>query len=367
VGIIDRFILREVMKTLVVILMILFVVLLANYMVKLLGKVAAGSLNSDLLFPMMGYEMIRIMPRLLPAAFFFSLLWVLGSMYRDNEMVALQSGGVGLKRIYRAAMIAATPVVILTGLLSVWLTPWANTGVEGLKQIQKNTSGISGIKPARFNEFQNGNLVVYAESVSPLNGHLLQVFVQHRQQEKLGVINAERAYITEDDHYGARFVVLVNGTRYEGRPGYLDYRVTDFAEYAIRLPGEAMVDVSHKIAAKKLTDLWQADDLSSFAEIQYRFSWPLAVLGFAVLAVPLARSQPRKDVYGRIASAIVAYFIFINLQRVAESWLEIGQTPAWLGLWWVMLLIVGVAGLIILLDSFWLASRIRRFKEARST
>ena len=89
----------------------------------------------------------------------------------------------------------------------------------------------------------------------------------------------------------------------------------------------------------------------------------MAVMVFAFLAVPLARTRPRQDIYGRIALAVLIYFVFINLQRVAERWMEQSITPAWLGLWWVAASLAGIAGLITLIDSPWLAGRIRALRR----
>ena len=41
---------------------------------------------------------------------------------------------------------------------------------------------------------------------------------------------------------GDRFVVLVNGRRYEGAPGTLDYRTVDFDRYALRIEPRELAD-----------------------------------------------------------------------------------------------------------------------------
>jgi lipopolysaccharide export system permease protein len=51
--------------------------------------------------------------------------------------------------------------------------------------------------------------------------------------------------------------------------------------------------------------------------------------------------------------AVLLYFTFFNLQRVAERWLETEAVPAWLGMWWLPLLMLAVAGAIMVLDSIW--------------
>lgn len=362
-NIIDRLLFREVFKTLAVILFILLLVLLASHMVKLLGKAAEGSLSQDVLLMLVGLHSIKVLGVLLPPAFFFSLLWVLGGMYRDSEMVALQASGVGILRIYRSVMLIAVPLAFLTAVLLLFLSPWANGTIEHIKFVQSDSADISGVRTGRFNEFQKGDLVVYTQTRTGTTGHLQQVFIQDRQQGKMGVVLASEALQSVDPDSGERFILLRNGTRYQGRPGQADYAIAHFDEYALRVPKLDLGDLALRIGAQPTAMLWLNDSLYARAELQYRYSVPMAVLVFALLAVPLARTQPRKDIYGRIVLAVLVYFVFMNLQRVAESWMERGTTPAWLGMWWVGLVMLAVAGLVILLDSNWLAGRLRRWRN----
>lgn len=365
-SIIDRLLFREVLKTLTVILFILLLVLLASHMVKLLGKAADGSIGSDVLLVLVGLELVKVSGVLLPPAFFFALLWVMGGMYRDSEMVALQASGVGPARLLRSVMLIAVPLAAISAVMVLYLVPWANSSIEVIKFAQRDSSDISGVRAGRFNEFSRGDLVVYTRGVSEDGGRLQQVFVQDRQQGKLGIVVADEAFQATDPVSGDRFIILAEGQRYEGTPGEADYAIAGFDEYAIRVPQLSLDTGELRVGAQSTAALSGQDSLAARAELQYRLSVPSAVLVFALLALPLARSQPRRDIYGRIGLAILVYFVFINLQRVAERWMELGTTPAWMGMWWVAALMTGVAGLIVLLDSNWLAGLLRRRRSLRT-
>jgi len=366
VNILDRLLFREVFKTLAVIVFILMLVLLASHMVKLLGKAAEGALSADVLFAMVGFQSLRVLGVLVPPAFFFSLLWVLGGMHRDSEIVALQASGVGGARLYGAVIRIAIPLLLLTAVLQLFLRPWADQGIEHIKFTQKSAADISGVRAGRFNEYKKGGLVVYTRGALAGNGRLQQVFVQDRQQGELGVVMASEAYQSVDENTGDRFIVLANGTRYVGTPGQADYAVAHFDEYALRVPKLDLGGLSLGRGAQPTALLWLSDDLKARAEIQYRLSVPISVLVFALLAVPLARAPPRKDVYGRMGLAVLVYFVFLNLQRLGEHWMEVGATPAWLGMWWIAVLMLGIAGLITFLDSHWLAGHLRRLRQGSS-
>ena len=365
-AIIDRLLVREVIKTLLVVLLILLLVLLASHFVKLLGKAAAGSISPDVVLTLLGLQAVKVLGVLLPPAFFFSLLWVLGDMHRAGEMIALQASGMGPLRLYRAVLWPALPLAALALLLTLLGLPWANAQVERIKLAQQDKLDIAGIRPGRFNVFDKGRLVVYTGGVSDDGRRLRDLFVQDRQHGRSGVVVAREAYQVVDPASGDRFVILVEGRRYEGEPGRADFRIARFGEYALRLPRLDLGERRLRVGARSTAALWHDPDLAARAELQYRFSVPSAVLVFALLAVPLARTRPRGDVYGRVALAVLVYFVFLNLQRLAERWMELGILPDWLGMWWVSVVMAGVAGPLWLIDSFWLAGRLRRWREARA-
>ncbi|BAN69362.1 LPS export ABC transporter permease LptF [endosymbiont of unidentified scaly snail isolate Monju] len=363
---IDRLLMREVFKALLVTLLILMLVLLASHFVKLLGKAAAGNISPHVVLSLLGLQAIKVLGVLLPPAFFFSLLWVLGGMYRDGEMVALQAAGVGPARFYRSVMLLAVPLALLTAILSFEGLPWANAAIERIKLAQRDVLDIGGIRPGRFNDFDKGRLVIYTRGMSDDGRRLQGVFVRDRQHGRSGIVVAREAYQAFDQASGDRFVILADGRRYEGRPGQADYAVATFGEYALRLPRLDLGQRRLRVGARATDDLWRDGSLPARAEIQYRLSVPTGVLVFALLAVPLARTRPRGDVYGRVGLAVLVYFVFMNLQRVAERWMELGVLPAWLGMWWVALVMIGIGGLVMLADSFWLAGWLRRWRERRA-
>jgi lipopolysaccharide export system permease protein len=57
-----------------------------------------------------------------------------------------------------------------------------------------------------------------------------------------------------------------------------------------------------------------------------------------LLAVPLSRLRPRQGRYARVGFAIVAYIIYANLLSAAKVWVEKGQLPPAIGVWWVHIL-----------------------------
>jgi lipopolysaccharide export system permease protein len=365
VGLIDRLVLRETLKTLVVIVVVLVLLMLGSLLVRYLDKAASGLFGTEVLLWVVGLELVKAIGLIIPPAFFFAVLWVLGRMYRDSEMVALQASGFGYARLYRSVLIAVVPLFVLVAWLVMSVLPWAKGSVAQIRAEQANKADIGGVRVGRFNEFSRGGLVVYAEGSAAQGQGLQGVFLQDRQQGQIGLVTAQSAYQASDPETGERFIVLTDGRRYEGLPGQRDYALASFDEYAVRIPSFELTDYVPRRSAQPWTALVGSEDPKDWAELQYRLSVPLALVAFAILAVPLSRSPPRSGVYGRLTLAVLLYFTFMNLQRIAEKLLEDELIPAWLGMWWLPLLMAAVAAMIQMLDSNWFMVQRRRWRMRR--
>lgn len=350
-SIIDRLLFREVIKTLLVIVTILLLLMLANTLVRFLGKAAIGVISNDAMLVLVGLNMLKLTAFVIPPALFFSILWVMGKMYRDSEMISLAAGGVGVTRLYIPFFIAAIPLSLLVAWLVMFVVPDARAYAERLQFEHKSNIRLSGIKAGAFNEFDKGNIVIYAGSIDDDKAELGDVFVQHIRHKETGVVVAESARVEANTETGERFVILENGRRYQGEPGKTEYSLGRFSRYGLRMPDIQTRDGQRKLGERTMAELWQSNDLKSRAELQYRFSVPLSVFALMLVSVPLSRSLPRQGVYGRLGIAVIIYAVYVNLQNVAEEWMSTGATVDWLGTWWLSLVMVLVALTINYLDS----------------
>lgn len=363
ITLVDRYLFREVLKALLAILLVLALIMLANSFIKLLKEVASGGLNSNLLFQQLGFQMVVFIPRLIPPAFFFAVLYVVGRMYRDCEMVALASCGVGNLRLYRSLTVIVIPIALFTALLSLYVQPWmSRLSAELMSAQQGQATELAGISAGHFNEYSKGDLVLYVESIAKQQRRMRNVFVQQRKEGVLSLVTAKQGYQYIDGESGERYLVLEKGFRYEGSPGEADYRVSEFELYGLRIKGaEGIVE---KVNRNSLTnrELLNSESIRDRAKFQYRISQILGLLVFAMLSLPLSRSMPRQGPLGRLVMAFILYTSYLSLQGVAENWMIDGTTPEWLGTWWVHCALVLVGSLLLIPDTY----AFRRFNRKLS-
>ncbi|MEE9358144.1 LPS export ABC transporter permease LptF [Candidatus Vondammii sp. HM_W22] len=365
--IIDRYILREASKSFLAILTVLMLIVVSQSYISILEDAASGIISNEVLMRLLGLEVLQVLGPVAPPTFFFSILYTLGRMYRDSEMTALAAGGVGTFRVFRSFLLMALPVTALVAWLTISLLPWVNQNKEETIQSQQDESAELGTAVAgRFNEFSQGDLLFYVESISDDKSRMRNIFIQNRKHGKLGLVTAAEGYQYVDKETGGLYLVLNDGYRYEGSPGNSAYTVGDYEKYAIRI-GEGKKAVK-ALPPKALPSgyLMRSEKISELSEFQYRLIFPTAIIVFTILCVPLSKSLPREGIYGSLMLAILFYFIFLNLQAVSGNWMVAGITPVWLGRWWVHPFMLTLGGLVILYKSHrFTAAMASRFRGKR--
>jgi lipopolysaccharide export system permease protein len=303
-----------------------------------------GGLNASLLFQMVGLEMLRQLSGLAPPAFLFSVLYSVGRMYRDSEITALESCAVSDTRLLRAVFLTVVPIALLVSWLSLQVSPWSARQIDYLLSEQQGDVGLlEGINPGRFNEYSGGDLVFYVEEFIEDGEKMKNLFVHHRHGGDYDLISAETGYQKYHREYNGHYFVFENGFRYEGEPGTVNYRVSQFDLYAIRLTEGEPLAVKKPWRGYSNQQLLASEDIRHQTEFQLRLSSILSLFTLALMAFPLSRSAPRKSPYGRMVVAVLFYVFYFSLQGSAKKWMLDGATPTWMGLWWVHLSVVILA------------------------
>lgn len=350
--VLDKMIVKDLFKTVVSVLTVLVVIIVSRKFIKILAQAIEGNIASETVLALLGLKIIIAATTFLPAALFMAVLMVLGRMHREQEMAAIASAGGGVSTIYRAVFWLVLPLSICAAGLSMYAAPWAEAQTELLMHQDNENADIRGISAGRFSEYSGGELIFYTEDVDA-GGTMHHVFVQNKQGDKLGVVNAERGRL--EYLPGGLYLILQHGERVQGIPGQKDYTSEAFDEYAVLVEKKAVAFVPH-LEALPTETLWQSKTVADIAHMQDRLNAPFGVLLLAFLAVPLAKSSPRGGVYGSVLIAFAIYFAYANLQRVNHSWVMSQVLPAWVGYFWVeaLLLVIGLLMLVRLYSWKWI-------------
>jgi lipopolysaccharide export system permease protein len=362
ISIIDRYLLREILLGWLAITLVLWLIMISHRMVDYLAEAATGVLPGDVIFVLLGVKSLWLLVYVMPFSLALGVVTGLGRLYRDNEMTVLAACGVGPGRIYPPLLGMAIVVALLLGWLALYYTPGVVAYGERVTQRAEQQASVSLLGAGRFNVLDNGQITFYAERLSKDKQRMENLFVYVYDRRKPGnppqVISAASAYRMTDRKSGDEYLVFVDGYRYEGRPGDIDYRIMKFSQQGVRVELTGNEAPSSKRSAIPTADLLKSSDLKEIIELQWRLSVPLSVMVLVFLSVPLSRLSPRKGRYGGLVIPVLVFIIYFNLMGTAKAWVELGVIPPFIGIWWVHLLPVMLA--LLLLNGARLGCRLKR-------
>lgn len=344
-SLLHRYVLRETLQTWLVVTLVLLLILVTNQFASVLGDAAASKLPRAAILQVLGLTTVQYLTILIPVGFFLAIMLSLARLYHDSEMAAMMACGIGPAQLYRAVLTLGAGLAVLVGFLALVVSPAALRQVEVFAAQAKRDASLGLLAAGRFVSFADGTAALYAESRTP-DRHLHHVFVQRRVGDKMEVIVADEAW-QEDAGNGLRVLTFARGRRFEGQPGDARFRLVEFAEHGIPFELPASGPLKFPTEARSTATLLASADPADRAEFHWRVGVPLTLLVLAILAVPLAKTEPRKGRFAGLASAVLVYLIYANLLAAGRGWLERGQVPEVMGLWWVHGLFLAAAGLML--------------------
>lgn len=332
--VIKRAFYREATLTTLAVALVLVVLFLFLVLTKLLGKAAIGEYTSGIVFTLLGLELGRRLEILIPLALYLGVLLTLARWYRDSEMTVLAACGVGLPALCRPVVVLATCFAVVVGTFSLYLSPKASALSEQTKNDDANTTTITSANAGVFTELRDSGRIFYAAKVS--TGPTFEnIFVNDREATKQNILVAISGEQYRDSQTREEYLVLKNGSIYEGTAGEADYRITRFDNYRLRLAAKENDRPATEVEGLPTWTLLKSSNPRHAAEFQWRLAKPISVVLLAVLALVLAHTDVRRGRVGNLLGAILIYFVYTNMLGIGETWLKDESVPAVIGLWWI--------------------------------
>ncbi|MCC7326086.1 MAG: LPS export ABC transporter permease LptF [Burkholderiales bacterium] len=326
-----RSLVRELTATAIGLFVVLLAILFTQSVIRILARAAGGSVATDGVLALIGFNAMFYLNLLLAVALFMTVLLTLSRWYRDSEMVVWFTSGQSLTACLKPILLFAAPFLLAIVLLSLFLSPWAEQRkIEYERQLESRDE-LTILSPGLFREFRRAGIVVYIESINPVNGRIRNVFLHSVDGARDTTTVARLGHLVEESN-GDRFVVLEDGRRYEGNPGSADFRIVEFERLGRRIePAEARaLPTSNK--AIPTVALLVADGRNERAELFWRLSVPILALVLTLLAIPLAHVNPRMGRSFNLFAAAFLYMLYTNCINIVQSMIAQGSIDLWLGL-----------------------------------
>lgn len=345
--VIDRYLAKEVLQTLLAVLVVLLLIFMGRYFALFLADASVGDISSDIVLDMLLLRTVTSLNVMLPFGLFVAVLIAFGRLYKDSEMTALAACGVGPGHVLGSVLVIVLVCSTAVAGLSLWGTPWAHEQALQIRERAQVGTAFSAVAAGQFREIGSAREVFYVEGLSADRTQLDNVFIQAWTEGRLDIFSARSGYQTVDPKTGERYLVLVDGYRYQGLPGSADFTIHQYEKNAVRLESREGAPLRRKRWAIPTLELWSSSQPADQAELQWRLGMPLATLLLGVLGVLLSRTSPRQGRFAKLFVAILVFVTYYNMLGVAMSWVERGVVPVAVGLWWVhatlLLLVVVLA------------------------
>ena len=341
----QRALLREFGNLALAVFATLFAITLTTQLIRLLGQAAVGKVLSEGVVALLAFSALNYLPVLLSLTLFITVLMTLSRSYRESEMVIWFGSGLSLLAWIRPVLLFGAPLIALVAVLSLFLSPWAIGRAEEYRRQMNLQDDVSRVAPGVFREAGSADRVFFVEEIAGDQTNVQNVFIAQMRQGTLGITVSRRGY-RESAENGDRFVVLLDGRRYEGVPGDLDFKVTDFQRYAMRVETRETQAEEASTKAMSTFGLLQTPSNPHLAELLWRIGLPIAALVLALLAIPLSFVNPRASRSVNLLFALFTYMVYANLLGIVQAWVSQGRLAFNTG-WWVVH--AGMLGVLALL------------------
>jgi LPS export ABC transporter permease LptF/LPS export ABC transporter permease LptG len=359
--ILDRYIVREVVRHAFLGLLIFTFVLFVPKLVRLMELFVRHSGSGSQILTLFLCIIPSILVFTIPMAVLIGVLLGLGRMSMDSEIIALTSLGISRKRMLLPVGLLAVVGAALTLLMTIVLAPRA---LRAFRDVEAGliTSQISfQVQPRVFDE-RFPHMVLYVNDVAASGTHWHGVFLFETGAETGSRITlSEDAIVIAEPALGKLELHLNSGTTHEFQRENPDqYSVTAFERSDWPIEFSSLATSKERILSnpeRSLTDLlhdhgphWR----EARVEVNQRFAFPFACFAFALIAVPLG-AQPRRG--GRAAGTLLSvlviagyYLLFVIGAGLARQ----GVVSPSAGMWAANIILV-LAGLALLprMERYW--------------
>jgi lipopolysaccharide export system permease protein len=325
-----------------------FVLTLGNVIRDLLPYILSGRIALPMAFELVLLTIASVATYALPIGILTGVLLTLGRLSADSEITAMRASGISLPRLARPILILA----VLGGLFGLYvnfrLMPSAKIKYERELAQAVRTDPIRFIQPKTFVRDFRG-VVVYVSEIQGPEMRDIWLWMLDDQGRATELIRAQSGHVDYDNEAND-LVVSLQKAQIEHRD---DKNPEDFSEPVLvgstaqtrpvrlsldqmfsrssvrqKLPwmtyGELRAEQA-RLAAQTVPAAEQKqharDEMKVTLTIQEKFNTALAVLSFALLAIPLGIKVSRRETSANLGVAVLLALGYYFL-TTAVSWID---------------------------------------------
>ena len=334
----------EVLKTTLGCLLIFFLLIIASRLVGYYEQAAAGSIDPNIIIPVIALRIPDFITLLIPLSFFLGILITISRLYGDNEIYAIFSGGRSLIDIIKFLLPQALFFIVLTAILSLNIAPYTKALSKEMLASKSISEKLQTLKPGELIEVSSGNFIKAKRSEE---GALKNVIFISGDINDASLIISDQVLISESPDKSN--IVFKDGLAYTDIINTDSQLITKFGEFKYDLDSNTKMKNN-----ESLSKVYDFSDKSQQANFQWNLSIPLTIINLLFLGVFIGKVRPRQGRFAGILPGVFIYMMYISLLITARESIVSGGAFSSLGLWWVH-------GLFLLLTLFYISKYLLDF------
>ncbi len=349
--IMDRYVLRTVLKPLSVALGIGLMVLLSERLVRILD-ITLGKKNSfSVVFELLGYLVPHYLGIALPAALFLGLMFGFNQLSKNAEIDALLASGISLHRMARPVIWFSILLTLLSVYIFGWLQPYTRYAYRALIYTVSNVEVFYLAEEGVF--MQAGTRTFILDKLERKTNRFQRIFLfDYRGKGGAQTITAEHGYLVPQKNDPRPLLVLENGQRLtlkswpefdSDKPapsfttGFFKRAESPIGKESATIFRPRGEDEREMTLAELIrnydTPRKNASVAEIHAELHKRVVSVLTILVLPFLALPFAIGHRRQQRAYRFAVAMVILIAYYELLQQLAAVAKAGDISVWLGLW----------------------------------
>ena len=345
INIIDRYILRELIKIFLITVGALTTVLYLDKFLFIAENIVNRGVSILEVFLIMIYISPSYLALTVPISVLVASVATFNQFSASNEWVAMKSCHLSFMQTMRPVLIFSIFTYIVAVIIMVYALPWGNYAYkQKTYEIIKNRADIN-IKPNILN-YDFKDLVILAKKREKKFQFRDILLADTTQSKSPKIITANQAIILPNIESLKIRLELTSGTIHELGDKLSEYQTINFDTYELnlslpdtaQLEKEALVghrELSINLLLKQIKD-FEKKGLPTFAakvELSKKFAIPFTCLLFGLLGAPLGIHSSRGGKSGSFATSIMVILLYYMGLIFAQNMGKSGQIEPYSSIW----------------------------------
>ncbi|MGH8220703.1 MAG: LPS export ABC transporter permease LptF [Steroidobacteraceae bacterium] len=360
--IIQRYLLREIILPLIVVLVVLAALFTSYGAADFLSNAVNALLPASMIVQLVGLRTLIALEVLIPISLYLAVVMAFGRLYSDSEVTIMFATGLTPAKVMGTVFGLSLTAAFAVAALSLLVRPWAYQRSHELASLAAASLDTRDMRAGTFYVSSRGDRTIFIGRRAGRDSPGYGVFVQLRLRGITRIIRADS--VEQAPERGIRTgttIRLTNARVYDvGRTSGAEL-VMNVKDLVVDLTSPEVEPPEYSSVAAGTRYLASSHASADVAELQWRLSTSWSTLLLGLLGVPLSRAAPRQQRFAKFGLAILIYAGYYLLYESARTWVQNGVVPAFPGIWWVPALFT----LLLIAATFGPSAR-RQWRRLRS-